>query len=253
MRKLLFLDYETTPLVAWAWQFYDAELFHVMQDVQIMSVAWSWDDESEVYYMDLTDFRHKKGIFGVNDKELVKAFGEVLDKAEGIVAHNGKGFDFKVFRARLIAHGFKPHRNIKELDTKIWGRRFRFTNNKLDTIARQLGLPRKLATRKNLHYDCLELNDPSAWRENKKYNKQDVVVLKEVAQKLAPFIVTGIPNANDIYGTTMNCKNPLCNSANLRNNGSRAVIGGHKVEYHCKDCGHYARGPLIRDTNVLIK
>ena len=252
-RPLLYLDYETTPIVAWAWQFHDAELFHVMRDVQIMSVAWSWEGESEIYYMDLTEFKHKQGIFNVDDKELVKAFLPILDKAEAIIAHNGKGFDFKVFRGRLAIHGFPPHRNIKELDTKIWGRRFRFTNNRLDTIARQLGSSRKLATRKNLHYDCLEVNDPSAWRENKKYNKQDVAVLKEVAHKLAPFIISGIPNANDIYGTSMNCKNPLCGSASLKENGVRIVLGGHKVEYRCKDCGHYARGPLIRDTVVLVK
>jgi len=253
MRKLLYLDYESTPIVGWAWQFYDAEIFHVMQDVQIMSVAWGWEGEDEVYYMDLTDFKHKKGIFGVNDRQLIKAFLPILNQAEAIIAHNGKNFDFKLFRARLIVHGFQPHRNIKELDTKIWGRTAKFTNNKLDTIARQTGVQRKLATRKNLHYDCIELNDPEAWKENREYNIQDVVVLKQVAHKLAPFIVSGIPNANDVYGTTMNCKNPLCNSANLRNNGSRTVVGGHKVEYVCKDCGHYARGPLIRDTNVLIK
>ncbi len=256
MRKpLLYLDYETTPIVAWAWVFHDAELFHIMQDVKIMSVAWSWEGEDTVYYMDITQFPgHKKGIFNVDDRKLVKEFLTVLDRAEAIIAHNGKSFDFKVFRTRLIVHGFPPHRNIKELDTKIWGRSAKFTNNRLDTIARQTGVSRKISTRKNLHYDCIEMNDPSAWKENKIYNKQDVTVLKEVAHKLAPYIISGIPNANDIYGSSQRCKNPLCHSANLRNNGTRKVIGGQKIEYLCNDCGHYARGPLIKDeTRVLIK
>lgn len=253
-RSIVYLDYESTPILAWGWDFHNFIPFHIVQDVRIMSVAWSYEGEDEVYYMDITEFPgYRPGLRNVNDKPLIKAFLPVLESAEAIIAHNGSNFDFKLFKTRMIAHGFKTYRPVKELDTKMWARRFRFTNNRLDTIARQLGLKRKMETRKNLHYECIEEGNKDAWEENKEYNKMDVEVLKEVAHVLAPYQITGLVNSNVLNETVMHCKNPLCGSPNLKLNGPRAVLGGHKVEYKCKECGHYARGPLIRDTNVLIR
>ena len=249
MPRILYLDFETTPIVGWTWRAWEGDMFHIMRDVQIMSVAWSWDDEDEVYCLSLPEFPgYKPGIMNVNDKRLVQAFVPIFDRADAVVAQNGKNFDFKVWRTRLLVHGLSPAPNLVELDTKQWANKFRFSRNSLDNMSRQLGGTRKMKTRKDLHYDCLELNDAEAWKENNEYNKVDVLVLKENAKKMAPHV----PILSNFHsGVEIACRNPLCGSKFLRRNGIRKVTGGHKVEFICKKCFGYTRGPLVKDSALI--
>lgn len=245
MRKpILYLDFETSPIVGWAWSCYDAELFHIEQDVQIISVAWSWEGEEEIYALGVHEFPgYKPGLRYLNDKKLVKSFQDIFAKAEMVVAHNGNGFDFKLWRTRLIVNGFNPHHNLRELDTKRWAKRFRFTNNSQNNIARQLKTPLKEETVKNLHYKCLELG--THWDDMISYNKNDVVGLKAIAHRMAPFVLN-TPNANLYQDTTMNCTNPLCGSANTIMEGRREVKGkAYRQRYSCNDCGRWFSGARI--------
>lgn len=251
MRKpILFYDLETSPIVGWAWQIWDADIFHVVHDVQIISVAWSWEGEDEIYALSLPDFKgYKPGINNINDYKLVKAFSEILSKAEVVCAQNGKNFDFKLLRTRLLIHGLDPHHDIKETDTKQWAKsKFRFTSNSQDHLARQLGVSRKIETDKNLHYKCIELGDKKYWKAMVDYNKGDVKGLKEIAHKLAPFIPNHVePSFVFENRDGMICRNLLCLSKSLvRRKKALRKNGGYKIEYKCNDCGLFTTGPLIR-------
>lgn len=257
MSRVLYFDFETTPIVGWGWQMWNkgAAFFHVMQDVQIMSVAWTWSDDPKIYCMSLPDFKgYRPGIFNVNDKKLVKAFMEVFQKADYVVAQNGFGFDFTLWRTRLLIHGLQPHHEPKELDPKRWASKFKLTSKSQDNISRQLGTTMKMETGKKLHYRCLELGDPRAWKENNDYNKQDVKGLRENAVKMAPFI-PNLPNANVIRGSQMDCTNPLCPDPTfgMQRRGSRQKSNMSVVQtYQCRACGKYATGPSIQ-TGVILR
>lgn len=255
LEETLFLDFETSPIVGCSWVSYDADLFHIIRDVQIISVAWSWGGDDEVFCISLPEFKgYKPGWLNVDDRKLVKSFIPIFNRAKAVVAHNGKGFDFRLWRTRLIVHGFTPPPHIIEIDTKSWAKsNFRFTSNSQDGISRQLGTPRKIETEKNLHYKCIELGDPRAWHDMCEYNKGDIVGMKANAMRLAPF-VKNAPNANGLMGTSLNCRNPMCASPDVKLLEPRFVpSGGMRNTYVCKKCGASGYGPIIRGEKVLLK
>lgn len=248
MRKpILYLDFETSPIVGWAWRKWDAELFFVECDLQVISVAWSWEWEDEVYAISLPEFKgYKPGIRNINDKLLIKAFAEVARSAEYVVAHNGKGFDFRILRTRLLVHKLNTLPNIREIDTKQWAKRFYFTSNSQDNVSRQLGTPMKAETEKHLWEAVIETGDPNKWKQMIEYNKQDVRGLKANAHRLSPHIVTLASSKKVI------CKNPLCCSLNIKRDKYWEVVGGWKIQFVCKDCGKYTTAGDVYPEKPLI-
>lgn len=235
MRKpLLYLDFETSPMIVEVYQFYEPQVIRIRKHIEIISVSWSWEGEDEIYHMALPDFKgHKAGLENVHDKKLVKAFRKVLQNAEYVIAHNGQGFDFRVFRTRLLKNGLDPLHNLRELDTKRWASKFYFANRKQKNISEEIGTPEKLDHSSGMHYRCYELNDPEAWAENKEYNNRDVEGLKANAKKMAPYIPSFTSSKKVI------CKNELCRSVHLRRDKYWEVASGWKIQFVCKECGKY--------------
>lgn len=253
--KILYLDFETSPIVGWAWRKWEADLFHIEQDVKIITVAWAVND-GPIYCMGVDDFKgYKPGIRHLDDRKLVEFFASKFADADYVVAQNGKGFDFKLWRTRLLIHGLTPHHEPFELDTKQWAKsRFYFTSNSQDNISRQLGTTPKMETEKHLHLKCIEHGDPKAWKQMKRYNKQDVQGLRDNAKRIAPH-VTNLPNANVLNGTKMGCTNPFCKEPGreMQMRGPRQRSKTGKVQtYQCMACGKYATGP-VKQTGVVLR
>ena len=248
MRKpLLYLDFETSPMLVEVYHFYEPDVIRVREDIKILSVSWSWEGEDEIYHLALPDFKgHKAGLENVDDKKLVKAFSEVMQGAEYVIAHNGMGFDFRVWRMRLLVHGFNPMHNVKEIDTKVWAKKFYFSNNKQDNISRQLGTPAKIEHSKGMHYRCYELNDPEAWAENKEYNNRDVEGLKANAKRMAPYLPT-LSASKKVM-----CKNELCRSTHLSRDKYWEVAGGWRIQFVCRTCGKYTTHSEVYKERPLV-
>jgi hypothetical protein len=65
---------------------------------------------------------------------------------------------------------------------------FKFPSNKLDYVAQALGVGAKFKhSGFELWIDCMA-GDDKAWREMKKYQIQDVVLLEELYQVLLPWL-----------------------------------------------------------------
>lgn len=233
----VYLDFETSPMIVEVYQFYEPQVIRIRKHIEIISVSWSWEGEDEIYHMALPDFKgHKAGLENVNDKNLVKEFRKIMGGAEEVMAHNGQGFDFRVFRTRLLKRNLDPMQNVKELDTKRWAKKFYFANNKQDNISKEIGTPEKIEHSKGMHYRCYELNDPEAWAENKEYNNRDVEGLKANAKRMAPYIPTTTPSKKVI------CKNPICVSTNLKRDKYWEVANGWRIQFVCRTCGKYTTG-----------
>jgi DNA polymerase III epsilon subunit-like protein len=76
---------------------------------------------------------------------MIKAFLKVMAQADEIVAHNGDRFDLKWLRTRALLHGLDVMPSPKTIDTLKWAKRyFNFNSNKLDYIAKYLGVGQKM-------------------------------------------------------------------------------------------------------------
>lgn len=228
-------------------------MFYIMKDLQIISVAWC-ENDGPIYCVGVDDFKgYKPGIMNLDDRKLVEFFVPKIEKADYVVAQNGKGFDFKVWRTRLVVHNLTPHHEPKELDTKQWAKsKFYFASNSQNNMARELGTSQKVETDKKLHEKCIELGDKKYWDQMKRYNKGDVKGLRQIAKRLAPF-VTNLPNANVARNTVMSCTNDFCpGGGKMVKRGERVRSRLGKVQtYSCNVCGKHAMGPVIRQKVIL--
>jgi uncharacterized protein YprB with RNaseH-like and TPR domain len=243
--RIAFIDIETAPIIAAVWQLYDTNVVWVERDTHLLSFAVKWSDKKTIKTHALPDYRgYSKNRY--DDKRLARDMWEVVNEADFIVAHNGDEFDLKKANARFIVHGLTPPAPYKSIDTlKISRRNFKFDSNKLDNIARQLGVGRKLPhTGADLWRRCLD-GDPDAWNTMRRYNAHDVALLDGVYHKIRSWDARH-PDLNH-YTRAGAC--PTCQSMNIqRGRGWNVSRAGKKERLRCLDCNKWFQDDrLIRE------
>ena len=241
--KVLIYDIETAPNLSFVWGQYEQNVIDHKREWYMLCFAYKWLDEKKTHVIGLDDFkRFKKD--KTNDYDVVKALYDLFDEADIIVAHNGNSFDQKKTHSRFLFHGFSPPSPYKQIDTKLVARRyFRFNSNKLDHLGKHFGLGQKIETGGfELWTGCME-GDPKAWAKMKKYNKQDVVLLKKVYIKMRPWI-TGHPYISSMEGRPDTCDH--CGSDKMHQHTKKTYAKqGWKYQYKCYNCGAYKMGAKL--------
>lgn len=188
-----------------------------------------------------------------DDRKMLADLFEYLSEADALIAHNGDNFDLKYVNTRALKHGLKPLPNIITIDTlKIAKNHFKFNSNRLDYIAKFLGLGGKEKCPQSNWVDAM-YGSNSAVDKIAHYNRRDVEVLEEVYIKLAPYTESKLNQAlfaddeEDIV-----C--PLCGSEHFQSRGSRYTRVTEYQRYQCTDCGHWFTGThQIRRVGVKSK
>ena len=163
--RILLLDLETFPNVAYVWGAYEQNAIEMRDDWYILSAAWRWFGTRPVFAKGLCDYRGYKG-GASTERALLREIHGLMDEADIIVAHNGVDFDVKVANTRFIAHGFEPPSPYKVVDTKRAIKQVaRFSSNKLDWLCRQLEIGRKVETEGFPLWKGCAAGDPAAWRK----------------------------------------------------------------------------------------
>ena len=230
--KILLYDIETQPNLVWVWGYYEQNTLDTEQPWEIMSVAWKWLGEKETHVMDR--FGKK------SDKAVVKKLWKLFNEADIAVAHNGDRFDHKKVRTRMLVHEMKPPAPFKSIDTKkVASKHFGFSSNKLNELAKRLGIGTKVQTGGfELWKGCMK-GKKEAQARMRRYNKQDVVLLEKVYLKLRAW-ETNHPNVAALEDKPQGC--PNCGSERLKSHGWRYTKTRRYVRYFCKVCGAWCRG-----------
>ncbi len=237
--KILFLDIETAPSLGWVWGKWQQNVIDFKKDWYILSFAYKWADKKEVKVLGLDDGPdYIKG--DEDDKWLVAKLWNLFDQADIIIAHNGDGFDIVKTNTRFLTHGLKPPSPYKTIDTlKIARKVFMFDSNKLDDLARYLGIGRKLPTTGfHLWKGCMA-GDRKAWTTMKKYNKHDVELLEQLYYLIRAWDKNH-PQVNQ--GLTVNEACPKCASINVQKRGFAYTLLRKKQRYQCMNCAGWFEG-----------
>lgn len=231
--KILLYDIETSPLITYAWQIYEADAIKVIKDSQMLCFAYKWLGDKSVRVVGQDDFKSYKP--GINDdKNVVKTLRDLFDEAEVVIAHNGNSFDQKISQARMMVNGLAPPSPYRQIDTKVVAKRYgRFTSNKLDDLGKALGLGQKLDTGGFKIWEGCMAGDEKSWRTMKRYNKQDVVLLEQLYLRLRPW-VQNHPGLNVLQNRPDAC--PKCGSPRLTMQGQRRTNTTTYQQYKCLDC-----------------
>lgn len=243
--KILLLDIETAPSLGYTWGKYDQNVIEFERDWYILSFGYKWLGDTSVTVSALPDYTgYKKS--PENDGRLIADLHKLLDTADIVVAHNGDSFDIKKINARFLVHGFSPPSTYKTVDTlKVARKYFKFDSNKLNDLAKALGVGRKVPhTGFALWKGCMS-GDPEAWKVMKEYNAQDVYLLEDIYLRLRPWAVNH-PDVS-LFGDTVLRDSPMCPSCGSSHVQSRGVVVARTRRYrrlNCQSCGSWFQGEL---------
>lgn len=235
--KIIVYDVETSHNILAAFQLLNKHAMipaeNIIQERYMICASWKELGKKQVKAVSVLDDAIRFAADPCDDFHVIKTMRNLLCGADAIIAHYGDKFDIKMLNSRMIFHGFDPLPNIIQIDTyKIAKQKFLFNSNRLDYIGQYLGLGGKIHTSKGLWLRCLNGNK-AAIKEMVKYNKQDVQLLEQVYEELAPFAPAKM-NLN-IFDREA-C--PSCGSHLVKKDGHDYTRLNQYQRYRCKACGH---------------
>lgn len=171
----------------------------------------------------------------------------LLDEAHIVITANGKRFDMPKINSKFIKHGYPEPSYFFHVDVlQVAWKRFGFTFNSLEQLARELGID---VSKNEMSYqdwiDCDEGTKKSRTKAMKKmldYCKVDVSpLLEDVYYRMLPWI-DNHPNMNLFTeeDSVDVCKN--CGSTKLYWGEEAFTNATAWMGYRCGNCGTIGRG-----------
>lgn len=235
--RVLFLDIETAPILAYVWGIYDQNIptIQIKKDWHLLSWSAKWLGDKKAMHMNQANVKNIE-----DDKKIMKGMWKLLDEADVVIYHNGDKFDKKKINTRFLKHRLGKPSSYKTIDTlKVARQNFAITSNKMEYIAEFLGVANKKYKHKKfpgfeLWKACLTKNK-EAWKEMEQYNSQDVYTLEDIYNELKQW-VTNI-NFNVYYDEAINICT-LCGNDKFTKNGHDYTKTGKFQRFKCTKCPH---------------
>lgn len=239
--RILIYDIENTPTVVTTWGLWEQNAIETIEEWYLLSYAYKWLGEKETHVVGLCDFKdYKKD--KKNDKALCESLHKLFEEADVVISHNGDTHDQPKSNSRFIYHGLTPPTPYKTIDTKKVAKRyFKFNSNSLDNLGTYFNLGNKIDNGGiKLWRACME-GDMKAWKLMKKYNKQDVILLEKVYEKMKPWMTTH-PNISLLNGEVEAC--PNCGSSNIQKRGFNFSRTSKTQRIQCRNCFAWSSQPI---------
>lgn len=231
--KRLFFDIETSPMIVYTWRTgykLDIGTDNIIEDWKIICISWKWEGEDKVYNLKWDNSKC--------DKKMLQKFIKVTNQADELIAHNGDKFDIKKIRTRCIFHRIPMFPNYRTLDTLKKSKSiFNFNSNRLDYIAKFLGVGQKIQHEGfNMWVKCMQ-GDKEALNKMVEYCDGDIVVLEDVWFVLQDYIKNNTHIGAHNLKLKASC--PTCGSEDItliKNNFT--ALGTIKRLLECNSCGY---------------
>ena len=243
--KILFIDIETRPSIAYTWGLWNVNIGidQIIEPGRMICFAAKW------YGTDDTIFASEWADVA---ETMVQRAWNLLDEADIVVHFYGSRFDVPHLNAEFLKHGFTPPSPYKQVDLKVAvSKTFRFPSNKLQFVSQVLGLEGKEEHEGFKLWSKVIDGDRDAQKRMQTYNERDTVLLEEVYEILLPWL----PNHphRHLYEGSGGC--PRCgHDDDIYQSGFAYTRLSKFAQYKCDHCGSYFRsgkridGAKIRDS-----
>jgi len=229
--KILFIDIETAPNVAYVWGLFDQNIAHNQVEASSYVLCWSakWLGNPANMFCSIKN----DGV-----RVMLNAIHDLLDNADIVVHYNGCKFDIPTLNKEFVKHGMLPPAPYKQVDLlQVCRRAFRFESNKLVSVVKALGLGQKLDNHGfELWVGCMK-GDAASWKKMQQYNRMDVTLLERLYHRLLPWI-TRHPGVNAL-SIRLSC--PKCGSSKTQRRGEQVALTKQYARYQCQTCGGWFR------------
>jgi DNA polymerase elongation subunit (family B)/predicted RNA-binding Zn-ribbon protein involved in translation (DUF1610 family) len=234
--KILLLDIETAPNLVHVWGLWNQNvgINQIMAAGYVMCWAAKWHGSKEVMF---------DSVYASTQKRMLKRIHKLLDEADAVVHWNGAKFDIPTLNKEFVSLEMTPPAPYKQIDLLKTARaQFKFPSNKLDYIGQALGLGQKVKhSGHELWIRCMA-KEPQAWKEMEAYNRQDVILLEKVYERLMPW-VKNHPN-HGVYDEAGIPVCPNCGHHHLQRRGKERTQCNVYARYQCTNCGKWSREPI---------
>lgn len=228
--KLLLLDIETRPTLAYVWKAYDENIGYeqIVTPGGVICVGAKWFGEKDMLFF--SDWQH-----GHNDM-LLNVY-DLLCEAEAVVTFNGDRFDLPILQGEFALAGFDAHPPLTSIDVLKTVKKFRFIMNRLAFVGPLLGAGQKVKNEGFSLWTKVMDGDPQAEKNMERYCKQDVRVLERLYKIVRPFIV------NHPHLGTKKSECGACGSTSVQKRGFRRTKYFLIQRLQCVKCGAWGEGP----------
>lgn len=232
MIKRLFWDVETSPNVVLSWRVgykINIDQENILKERALICIGYKWegDEHAQVLTWDKNQ----------DDKAMLKKFVQIANQADEMVHHNGDSFDLPWLLTRCAFHRIPTFPAYKTADTLAWAKkRFLFNSNKLDYIARYLGIGGKIKTEFGLWKSIVLNRDAKALKMMADYCARDVELLEQVWDRMQMLV----PHKTHVgvHAKLEKWTCPRCASESVKVNQTRVTAAGTvQKQMQCKKCG----------------
>ncbi len=232
---ILELDIETAPNSVFTWGLFNQNIGinQIIKPGYTLCWAACWNNNNKILYKSIHEHGHDI---------MVKTIWELLDQADAVIHYNGAHFDIPILNKDFVQMGLGPPTPYHQIDLlQVVRRRFNLTSNKLDFVASHfLGCGNKLQHKGfELWDECMQGVDKS-WKMMKRYNIQDVKLLRQVYDKLLPWIQDHPNQSLYTEDEVEMCTN--CGSQDIVKKGWEHLKTQSYQRYKCNSCGTPLRG-----------
>jgi hypothetical protein len=230
--KILFIDIETTPILAWCWGLWKQNISpdHIVEPTHMLCYAAKFSGGKMVFRWWRT-------------ATFLPKLWDMLNEADVVVHYNGKTFDITHINREFLEAGMTPPSPYKQIDMlHVVRATFNFPSNKLGYVLKALNMAGKVPHEGfDLWIKCIN-GVRAARAKMKEYNIGDTVELEALYERLKPWIICH-PNVallNDMDPETMYCMS--CASDQLQRRGYAYTAVSKFQRYQCQDCRKWQRG-----------
>jgi DNA polymerase elongation subunit (family B)/DNA-directed RNA polymerase subunit RPC12/RpoP len=234
--KILLLDIETSPNIAHVWGLFNQNisLNQLMESSYMLSFAAKWRGNKKIIF---------KSVFHDGRQEMLEELWNLLNECDAVIHYNGKRFDIPNCNKEFLLSGMMPPDPYHQIDLlNVSRQKFKFTSNKLEYVAKTLGVGQKIKhAGHELWVKCLA-GDAVSWDTMKKYNINDIIILEAVYNRLLPWITDHPSHAVYSDEDRPICTN--CGGTHITKQGIETTKTSRYQRYRCEECGTPLRGKI---------
>lgn len=225
MPRILGLDIETAPAIAYVWGLHDQNigLEQLIQPSRVLCWSAKWFGEKKVMYAD-----ERQGA-----KRMLAGIRELLSDCDAVVGFNSDGFDLQKLNGEFVYHRIPPVPPLTSIDLYKTVRQLGFISGKLAFVGPHLKIGEKIKHEGFALWSACMKGDKQAWKRMEKYNRQDTAMLEDLYEALKPYI-------KNHPRTGPGC--PVCQSTKTQSRGSRRTRASIIERRQCLDCGSWHDG-----------
>lgn len=228
MSKILFLDIETKPILAYTWGLFNQNisLDQIVQSGGILCVGAKWLGKKGCEFY--SEWEH-------GQEGMLSAIHKMMCEADAVVTYNGDSFDLPRLKGQFALIKLPPVPPLTSIDVLKNVRKLGLTSNKLAFVGPFFSIGKKVKNAGwQLWIDVLNGSDRARY-QMQRYCVGDVLLLERVYTRLKPYFHNH-PN----MGNGHNCGR--CGSHNTQSRGWRLTQHYRVQRIQCQSCGSWGEG-----------